>query len=328
MTAATAIRHLLDVDEWSLNDIQHLLEIAETLRGWSDPAALRSLLRGAVVVTLFYENSTRTRVSFELAAKTLGADVVNISASASSVTKGETIRDTVNTLDALGANIIVMRHEHSGAPNTAARWSKSSIINAGDGWRAHPSQALLDLLTLQSIFGSVAGKKIVIAGDIVHSRVARSNIYTLTTAGAEVILCGPPTMLPKTFAAAYPDRKVSVTFSIEEALARADAVMALRIQKERMTGGALPSLREYRQYFGLTADRMQAYAHLPILHPGPMNEGVELDPEVAHGAQSYVEHQVANGPFVRMAILLWAARKDDALLNMVRLANTTGGAEA
>ncbi len=316
MAANTAIRHLLDVDEWSLNDIQRLLDMADSLRGWSDPNSLRSLLRDTVVVTLFYENSTRTRVSFELAAKALGADVVNISASASSVTKGETIRDTVNTLDALGADIIVMRHEHSGAPNTAARWSSSSIINAGDGWRAHPSQALLDLLTLRSIFGSAAGKKIVIAGDIIHSRVARSNIYALTTAGAEVILCGPPTMLPQTFTAAYPGRNVSVTYSIDEALANADAVMALRIQKERMTGGALPSLREYRQFFGLTAERMKAYPHLPILHPGPMNEGVEIDPEVAHGAQSYVERQVANGPLVRMAILLWAARKDDAFLNM------------
>jgi aspartate carbamoyltransferase catalytic subunit len=268
-------------------------------------------LRGAVVITLFFENSTRTRVSFEIAAKLLGADVISVSASASSVAKGESLRDTIDTLDAYNPAIIVMRHEYSGAAETAAQWSRAAIVNAGDGWHAHPTQALLDLFTLQEQFGDVAGKRIIILGDIQHSRVARSNIWSLTTMGAEFILCGPPTLVPVSFAAAYPGRAVAVEYDLDRALATADAVMVLRLQKERMDGGFLPSLREYRQRFGLTPERLASYPDLPVLHPGPMNEGVEIDPAIAHGAQSLVERQVANGTAVRMATLAWAAGRVD-----------------
>lgn len=309
MIQTLPLRHLLDVEDWSATELANILNIAREMREARNQRTVSALLRDATVITLFYENSTRTRTSFELAAKILGANVINITASSSSVAKGETIQDTFNTLDAMGPNVIVMRHDQSGAAETAAQWSKSSIINAGDGWHAHPSQAMLDLLTLTETMGNVRGKTITIVGDILHSRVARSNIWSLTTMGARVILCGPPTLLPAAFARAYPGRNVSVMHHIEDALAESDAVMALRIQKERMTGGLLPSLREYREQYGLTVHRMRAYPDMPVLHPGPMNEGIEIDPSIAHGHQSLVEHQVANGVPIRMGILLWVTRK-------------------
>ncbi len=300
-------RHLFDLDDWSAADLTALLDHATHLRDQHAAEGTINLLRGQPVITLFYENSTRTRVSFELAAKAIGADVATMTASGSSVEKGESLQDTIKTLDAMGPAIIVMRHPASGAAHTAARWSRAAIINAGDGWHAHPTQALLDLLTLRERLGDLKGKRIVIVGDIQHSRVARSNCWALTAMGAHVVLCGPPTLLPPTFATAYPDRAVTIDYSLPQALASADAVMALRLQKERMEGGFLPSLREYRQHYGLTAERLAAYPELPVLHPGPMNEGIEIDPAVAHGAQSLIERQVTNGIAIRMAVLAWAA---------------------
>jgi aspartate carbamoyltransferase catalytic subunit len=304
-------RHLLDVESWSRADLTALLRLARQFRADQADHARLETLRGAVVITLFFENSTRTRVSFEIAAKLLGADVISVAASSSSVAKGESLRDTITTLDAYHPDIIVMRHESSGAAETAAQWSRAALVNAGDGWHAHPTQALLDLFTLQETLGNVAGKRIIILGDILHSRVARSNIWSLTTMGAEVILCGPPTLVPGSFAAAYPGRAVTIDHDLDRALATGDAVMVLRLQKERMDGGFLPSLREYRQRFGLTPERLANFSDLPVLHPGPMNEGVEIDPAIAHGARSLVERQVANGTAVRMAILAWAAGRAD-----------------
>jgi aspartate carbamoyltransferase catalytic subunit len=305
-------RHLLDLEDWPAAQLEGMLALARHTRAaLVESDGKLDWMRGAVIITLFYENSTRTRVSFELAGKALGADVVNITAGSSSAAKGESLRDTFNTLDALNTDIIVMRHDQSGAAETATQWSRAAVVNAGDGWHAHPSQALLDLFTLQERFGSVAGKRIVILGDILHSRVARSNCWSLTTMGAEVILCGPPTLVYPTFGDAFPRRSVRVEHDLDRALAQADAVMALRLQRERMTGGYLPSLREYRMCYGLTAERLARYPDLPVLHPGPMNEGVEIDPAVAHGPNSLVERQVANGTPVRMAILLWAAGRRD-----------------
>ncbi len=303
-----ARRHLIDLEDWSADQIEGMLALATARRAALDAGGGKlSEMRGKVIVTLFYENSTRTRVSFELAGKTLGADVVNITASGSSVAKGESLRDTISTLDALRADVIVMRHDQSGAADVAARLSRAAIVNAGDGWHAHPSQALLDALTLREALGTLASKRIVIVGDILHSRVARSNCWALTTLGAEVVLCGPPTLAPDPFPAAYAGRAVRIARDLDAALDGADAVMALRLQRERMDGGFLPSLREYRLRYGLTANRLARHPQLPVLHPGPMNEGVEIDPAVAHSGQSLVERQVANGTGVRMAVLLWAA---------------------
>jgi aspartate carbamoyltransferase catalytic subunit len=269
------------------------------------------------MVNLFYENSTRTRVSFELAGRRLGADVTSVAASASSVTKGESLIDTVRTLQALGASIVVVRSGQSGAPDVIARTIAGSVVNAGDGWHAHPTQALLDLFTLNDHLGDLGGRRVVILGDILHSRVARSNVWSLTAAGAEVVLCGPPTLLPPAAAQLYTGRpvpgsgaprRVSVEPRIERALEGADAVMALRLQKERQQAGLLPSIREYTRRYGLTPERLRlAKCGALVLHPGPMNEGVEIDPAVAHGAASVVEEQVANGVAVRMAVLAMVA---------------------
>jgi aspartate carbamoyltransferase catalytic subunit len=308
-------RHLLDLDDWAPDEMRAILTRASEMRELLDDPSARRLesLRGVVLVNLFYENSTRTRVSFELAGKRLGADVVNITASASSVTKGESLHDTVRTLEALGARIIVVRSGAAGAPDLIARAIQGSVINAGDGWHAHPSQALLDLYTLERHLGSIAGRRVVILGDILHSRVARSNVWTLTAMGAEVTLCGPATLLPPATAALYASRPtpgtntprcVSVEPNVERALAGADAVMVLRLQRERQQAGLLPSLREYARQYGLTEARLfLAQPGAPVLHPGPMNEGVEIDPAVAAGPQSVIEEQVTNGVAVRMALL-------------------------
>ncbi len=306
----SAQRSLLDLEGWSRGDILHMLDLAHRLQSERAEAVSAGMtlhyLSGKTVVTLFYENSTRTRVSFEMAARALGADVVTMTATGSSVEKGESLRDTIKTLDALGPEVIVMRHPASGAAETAARWCNAAMINAGDGWHAHPTQALLDALTLRDALGDLAGKRIVILGDIQHSRVARSNCWSLTTLGAAVTLCGPPTLLPATFNHAYPERAVTVEYDLDRALAGADAVMVLRLQHERMDGGFLPSMREYRLCYGLTAARLAVYPDLPVMHPGPMNEGIEIDPAVAHGAQALIERQVTNGHAVRMAVLFWA----------------------
>jgi aspartate carbamoyltransferase catalytic subunit len=306
-----AHRHLLDVDVLSWADIELVMRTTDAMREvLARPIAKVPALRGRNVTILFYEASTRTRVSFEVAAKNLSADVVNIAAATSSVTKGESLVDTVRTVEALGAQTLVIRHAVSGAPYLAAESFSGSVINGGDGWHAHPTQALLDLYTLRSRFdgGSLAGRKVVILGDVLHSRVARSNLWTLTAAGADVWLCGPATLL-RGFEAwashgAADGRRFHVTTSITDALRDADAVMALRIQKERMESGLLPSLREYAARYGLTRERLAAARpDALVLHPGPMNEGIEIAPDVAAGSQSLIEEQVRNGVAVRMALL-------------------------
>ena len=309
-----ARRHLLDLDDWAPEEIRTLLDRAAYMRDVLDePGRKLDVLRGRLVVTLFYENSTRTRVSFEAAARRLSADVASVSASASSVTKGESLIDTVRTLQALGANVVVVRSSQSGAPDVIARHIKGNVFTAGDGWHAHPSQALLDAFTLLRHLDSLEGRRVVILGDILHSRVARSNVWALTALGAEVVLCAPPTLLPPNAARLYAargvpgsgrERRVTVEPRIERALAGADAVMALRLQRERQQAGLLPSIREYTRSYGLSVERLKlAKPHALVLHPGPMNEGVEIDPAVASGAQSVIEEQVTNGVAVRMAAL-------------------------
>jgi aspartate carbamoyltransferase catalytic subunit len=306
-------RHLLDVDTLSWPEIELVMRTTDAMREvLSRPIAKVPALRGRNVTILFYEASTRTRVSFEVAAKNLSADVVNIAAATSSVTKGESLVDTVRTVEALGAQMLVIRHPVSGAPYLAAETFSGSVLNGGDGWHAHPTQALLDLYTLRSRLpgapaASLDGRKVVILGDVLHSRVARSNIWTLTAAGADVWLCGPATLLRGLDAWALrgaAGRRFHVTTSVDEALRDADAVMALRIQKERMAAGLLPSLREYAARYGLTRERLaRARPEAVVLHPGPMNEGVEIAPDVAAGTQSLIEEQVRNGVAVRMALL-------------------------
>jgi aspartate carbamoyltransferase catalytic subunit len=304
-------RHLLDVDGLDATDLDLVMRTADAMREvLARPIAKVPALRGRTVTILFYEASTRTRVSFEVAARNLSADVVNIAASSSSVTKGESLVDTVRTVQALGAQMLVMRHSSSGAPYLAAEVFTGSVLNAGDGWHAHPTQALLDLYTMRSRLpgGSVAGCKVVILGDVLHSRVARSNIWSLTAAGADLWLCGPPTLL-RGFEAwagrgAAAGRRFHVTASVDEALRDADVVMALRIQRERMASGLLPSLREYAARYGLTSTRLAlARPGALVMHPGPMNEGVEIAPDVAVGVQSVITEQVTNGVAIRMALL-------------------------
>jgi aspartate carbamoyltransferase catalytic subunit len=303
-------RHLLDVDTLGLAEIDLVLRTADAMRAVLErPIPRVPALRGRAVTILFYEASTRTRVSFEVAAKNLSADVVNIAAATSSVTKGESLVDTVKTIEALGADILVLRHSVSGAPWLAASVFGGAVINAGDGLHAHPTQALLDLYTMRRRLpgGSVEGRKVVILGDALHSRVARSNIWSLTTAGADVWVCGPPTLV-RGFNAWGRMHGFSVTTSIEDGLRDADVVMALRIQRERMTAGLLPSLREYAARYGLTSRRLAlARPGALVMHPGPMNEGIEISADVAAGVQSAVTDQVTNGVAIRMALLYMLA---------------------
>lgn len=309
LTLTTSIwqhHHILDLDDFTRDEIELVFHTTEAMKEvLSRPIKKVPTLRGKTIVTLFYEPSTRTRLSFELAGKNLSADVVNLSASVSSITKGESLVDTLGTLQALGANIVVMRHPQSGAPYIAAKYLEASIVNAGDGWHAHPTQALLDLYTIHAHRGSLKGLRAVIIGDIRHSRVARSNIWGLTIMGAEVTLCCPPTLLPAGLDK-QPDcfPRVSIEPDIELALDSADVVMMLRLQLERQQRGLLPSIREYIQLYQLTESRLaKAKAGALVLHPGPVNEGVEISPAVAHGAQSVIDEQVANGVAVRMALL-------------------------
>jgi aspartate carbamoyltransferase catalytic subunit len=301
--------HLLDVADLSAGELETILDRATEMRGVLDGRGRRTSLQGQTVITLFYEASTRTRVSFETAARRLGADVASVSAAASSITKGESLLDTVRTLQALGADVLVMRHARSGAPYLATEVFRGHLVNAGDGWHAHPSQALLDLFTLRDHLPGrrLAGRKVVILGDILHSRVARSNIWSLTACGADLWLCGPATLLRgfEAWARALPaGRRLTVTSDLAAALRDAHAVMTLRLQQERMSAGLLPSLGEYRARYGLTAARLAlARPGAVVLHPGPVNEGVEIAPDVAAGPASLVTTQVANGVAVRMAIL-------------------------
>ena len=321
-------RHLLDLDDFSAAEIELVLDAAATMKEVLAREVPRvPTLRGTTIVTLFYEDSTRTRASFELAGKVLGADVINISASGSSVQKGESLIDTIRTIQAIGADVVVMRHFASGAPYLAARESSFHVVNAGDGWHAHPTQALLDAYTIRSRLGDVRGRKIVIVGDIAHSRVARSNMWGLTALGAEVVLCAPPTLLPAgldgscrndalrqaqdeteerdssaSLRAGLPP--VRIEHNLDRAVEGADVVMALRLQKERQSGGLLPSMREYSRLYQVTGDRLaRAKPGAFVMHPGPMNEGIEISADVAHGARSLIEEQVTNGVAVRMAVL-------------------------
>jgi aspartate carbamoyltransferase catalytic subunit len=298
-------RHVLDTDDWSRGEIEAVLQttgaMVEILQR---PVRKAPPLRGKTVILFFAEASTRTRVSFELAAKALSADVTNITASGSSVEKGETLYDTVRTLQALGGDIVVMRHASSGAPYFVAERTDAAVINAGDGWHAHPTQGLLDAYTLRGALGDLAGKRIVIVGDVLHSRVARSDINTLVPLGATVTLSGPATLVPAAWRCGAPPPGVSYEADVDRALDGADAVIALRLQKERQEGGLLPSLREYARVWGISEARVaRMRPGAPVMHPGPMNEGVEIDASVAHGARSLVETQVTNGVAVRMALL-------------------------
>jgi aspartate carbamoyltransferase catalytic subunit len=298
-------RHVLATDDWSKEEIELVLDQSNAmLEVLARPIRRTPALRGRTVVLFFAEASTRTRISFELAAKALSADTSIITASGSSIEKGETLLDTVRTLQALGADIVVMRHSAAGAPYFVAERIASAVINAGDGWHAHPTQGLLDALTLRTALGDLSGKRIVVVGDVLHSRVARSDIHTLVPLGATITLCGPPTLMPSAWRCGQLPAGVTFDEDADRALDGADAVIALRLQRERMDAGLLPSLREYALTWGLTEARVaRMRPAAPVLHPGPMNEGIEIDAAVAHGPRSLIERQVTNGVAVRMALL-------------------------
>jgi aspartate carbamoyltransferase catalytic subunit len=260
-------------------------------------------LRGRTVVNLFYEDSTRTRISFEAAAKRLSADVINFSAKGSSVSKGESLKDTALTLQAMGADAVVIRHPASGAPHRLAAWVDGSVINAGDGTHEHPTQALLDAYTMRSRLGKLDGLNVAIVGDVLHSRVARSNVLLLTTLGAKITLVGPPTLIPIDVAAALA-LGTKVSYDLDSVLPNADVVMMLRVQTERMQDSYFPSAREYSRRYGLDVARMRKLPeHAIVMHPGPMNRGMEIAPEVADSPRSTIVEQVANGVSARMAVL-------------------------
>lgn len=294
-------RHLLGLEGMSKDEITLILDTAETLKEiLARPIRIVPTLRGVGVVNLFYEASTRTRISFELAEKRLSAEVVNFSASTSSVKKGETLKDTVRNIEAMKIDMVVVRHQSSGVPYFLTQCMKASIINAGDGAHEHPTQGLLDIFTIREKYKRIKGLKVVIVGDIKHSRVARSDIWGFTALGADVSVCGPTTMLPleieKMGVKAYSD--------LDQALEGADVVNVLRIQLERQKGGLLPSLREYSNKFGITRERLSRLnQNFTIMHPGPINRGVEITPEVADGPHSVILDQVTNGVAVRMAVL-------------------------
>jgi aspartate carbamoyltransferase catalytic subunit len=294
-------KDLLGIDDLTRDDIYRVLDTAEAMREIGErPIKKVPTLRGKTVVNLFYEPSTRTRTSFEIAEKRLSADTLNIAVAASSVLKGETLADTALNIEAMAPDMIVLRHASSGACNLLARICRSRIINAGDGMHEHPTQALLDAFTIRQHKKTIEGLKVAIIGDLLHSRVLRSNVLLLTKLGAEVWLSGPPTLVPP----GIERLGVKVTSEINEAVSDADVIMMLRIQQERMQGAYFPSLREYYNVFGMTIERVQrARPDVIIMHPGPMNRGVEIASEVADGPFSVILEQVANGVSVRMAVL-------------------------
>jgi len=298
-------KDLLGLRELEREEIELILDNAESFREiLTRPVKKVPALRGKTIVNLFFEPSTRTRTSFELAEKMMSADVVNISASSSSVVKGETLKDTARNLRALKADVIVLRHPFPGGPYLLANSLDCSIINAGDGAHEHPTQALLDMLTLREVKGRIEGLRIAIVGDISHSRVARSNIWGLTKLGARVCLVGPPTLIPPK----VEEMGVEVYYNLDEVIPKVDVLMALRIQLERQKKGLFPSIREYRALYGITRERLKrAKKELLIMHPGPVNRGIELDPDVADGPHSVILDQVTNGLAVRMAVLYLCA---------------------
>jgi len=295
-------RHLLSAADLDLGDATLVLDTAEQIDAALAGREVKKLptLRGRTVVNLFFEDSTRTRISFELAAKRLSADVINFAAKGSSVSKGESLKDTALTLEAMGADAIVCRHSASGAPHRLAEWVQGSVINAGDGTHEHPTQALLDAYTIRRRLGRVDGVRVTIVGDVLHSRVARSNVVLLDTLGAQVTLVAPPTLLPLGVGS-WP---AEVSYDLDAVLAKADVVMMLRVQQERMNASYFPSAREYSRRYGLDARRMATLtAEAIVMHPGPMNRGMEIAAEVADSVRSTIVEQVSNGLSVRMAVL-------------------------
>ncbi len=294
-------KHLLGIEELSKEELELVLETASSFKEVSSRDIKKvPALRGKTVVTLFFEPSTRTRISFELAAKRLSADTLDISINSSSTSKGETLLDTAKNIEAMNVDAMVVRHGLSGAPMILANGLNCSVINAGDGCREHPTQALLDLFTLKEKFGRIDGLKVAIVGDILHSRVARSNIWGLTKLGAKVTVCGPATLMPRGVEA----MGVSVDYDLKRVIKNSNAVIALRLQKERQEAKFLPSLREYSRLFGINQAKLsEGASDLIVMHPGPTNRGVELSADVADGPQSVILQQVTNGVAVRMAVL-------------------------
>ena len=300
-----AHKHLLGIEDLSTADIYHVLDTATSFREVSTRQIKKvPALRGKTLVNLFMEPSTRTRASFELAAKRLSADVMTVTASTSSAAKGETLLDTARTFEALAVDMFVLRHSASGAPHVLAQHVSASVLNAGDGWHEHPTQALLDLLTMRDRFGRIEGLRVAIIGDIAHSRVARSNIWGLTKCGAHVTVCGPPTLMP----AEIEHLGVQVTYDMRDAIADVDVVYVLRIQLERMSHGYFPSMREYARLYRVDAAKLAAApADAIVMHPGPVNRDVELAAEVADSDRAVILEQVTNGLAVRMAVLYLCA---------------------
>ncbi|OPX17881.1 aspartate carbamoyltransferase [candidate division WOR-3 bacterium 4484_100] len=294
-------KNLLGIEGLSAEDIYKYLDLADNFLGVLErPIPIVPALRGKTILTLFFEPSTRTQISFSIAAKRLSADVVNFSISSSSVIKGETLLDTAKNIEAMKVDGVIIRHSVPGAAKVLADQLDAFVINAGDGGHEHPTQALLDLMTIRQRFGKFKGLKVLIVGDIAHSRVARSNIFGLKTLGAEVGICGPPTLLPLEIE----KFSVQVFYDLDEAIKRFDVIMALRIQLERQESGLFPSIREYRNLYGLTKQRIkQMKPNAVIMHPGPTNRGIEIDPEVADGNKSLILRQVKNGVALRMAVL-------------------------
>jgi len=295
------MKDLLSIADLGRDGIEEVLDLTDKFVEVSERRIPKvPTLRGRTVVSLFYEDSTRTRLSFETAAKRLGADTMTFSVASSSVKKGESLRDTVETIQAMGVDAVVVRHGSSGVPWQVANWVDASVINAGDGWHEHPTQALLDCYTIRERLGSLADKRIAIVGDIKHSRVARSDVLAFTALGAHVTLVAPPTLLPPSLEG-WP---VDVSHDLDDVLRKADVVYLLRMQRERMTEALLPSLREYTAHFGLTRERFRLLGESAlVMHPGPMNRGVEIAAEVADAPNAVITRQVSNGVAVRMAVL-------------------------
>ena len=304
-------KHLISLEKFPKKDIQQIIDTAFNFKEVLErPIKKVPSLQGKTIVNLFFENSTRTRISFELAQKRLSVDTVNFSASTSSLKKGESFKDTAQNIEAMKIDAVVMRHPSPGAPYQLKKFINAQIINAGDGTHEHPTQAILDMMSIKEKFGKIKDLNVAIIGDIYHSRVARSNIYGLVTMGANVTVCGPPNLVPKEIS----DLGVDVNYDIDEVVEWADAVNILRIQRERMGIGLIPSSREYRRLFGVTYERMSRRdKELVIMHPGPMNRGVEIDSEVADSDQAIILEQVLNGVASRMSILylLLGAKEED-----------------
>ena len=298
-------RHLLSIEDLSVDDVQTLFTTAAEMHDVQRRSVKKlPALRGRTVVNLFFEDSTRTRSSFEIAGKWLSADVINVSAKGSSVSKGESLRDTVLTVAAMGVDGLVIRHGASGAARQVSQWTEAVVVNAGDGTHEHPTQALLDAYTLQRRMGTLEDKHVAIVGDLTHSRVFRSNVLLLAKLGARVTVVAPPTLMPAGVTAWAKDAGFATSWDLDEVLPEADAVMMLRVQRERMSGGYFPSAREYTVGYGLTRERLGLLGpDVPICHPGPMNRGLEIAPEAADAASSLVLDQVSAGVAIRMSVL-------------------------